>query len=44
MSLIRQNLLNDEIDGVIGSFKLRLDLTTLDKYLTYFLIVKDFQV
>ena len=42
--LIRQIALNDEIDAFIGSFKLRLDLTNLDKYLTYFLMVKDFQV
>ena len=41
---IRQIVLNDEIDAFIGSFKLRLDLTNLDKYLTYFLMVKDFQV
>ena len=41
--LIRQIALNDEIDAFIGSFKLRLDLTNLDKYLTYFLMVKDFQ-
>ena len=26
---------NDEIDTFTGSFKLRLDLTNLDKYLTY---------
>ena len=32
------------VDAFIGSFKLRLDLTNLDKYLTYFLMVKDFQV
>ena len=25
--------LNDEIDTITGSFKLRLDLTNLDKYL-----------
>ena len=42
--LIRQIALNDEFDAFIGSFKLRLDLTNLDKYLTYFLMVKDFQV
>ena len=42
--LIRQIALNDEIDAFIGSFKLRLDLTNLDKHLTYFLMVKDFQV
>ena len=42
--LIRQIDLNDEIDTFIGSFKLRLDLTNLDKYLIYFLMVKDFQV
>ena len=29
------NCLNDEIDTFTGSFKLRLDLTNLDKYLTY---------
>ena len=40
--LIRQIALNDEIDAFIRSFKLRLDLTNLDKYLTYFLMVKDF--
>ena len=42
--LIRQIAFNDEINAFIGSFKLRPDLTTLDKYLTYFLVVKDFQV
>ena len=42
--LIRQIALNDEIDAFTGSFELRLDLTNLDKYLTYFLMVKDFQV
>ena len=42
--LIRQIALNDEIDAFVGSFKLRLDLTNLDEYLTYFLMVKDFQV
>ena len=42
--LIRQIALNDEICAFIGSFKFGLDLTNLDKYLTYFLIVKDFQV
>ena len=42
--LIRQIALNDEIYAFIGSFKLRLDLTNLDKYLTYFLMVNDFQV
>ena len=42
--LIRQIALNDEIDAFIGSFKLRLDLTNLDKYLTYVLMVKDVQV
>ena len=44
VSLIRQIALNDEIDAFIGSFKLRLDLMNLDNYLTYFLMVKDFQV
>ena len=42
--LIRQIDLNDELDAFIGSFKLRLDLMNLDKYLSYFLMVKDFQV
>ena len=42
--LIRQIALNDEIDAFIGSFKLRLDLTNSDKYLTYFVMVQDFQV
>ena len=42
--LIRQIALNDEIDAFIGSFKLRLDLTNLDKYFTYFWMVKDFRV
>ena len=42
--LIRQTALNVEIGAFVGSFKLRLDLTNLDKYLTYFLMVKDFQV
>ena len=42
--LIRQIALNDEIDAFMGSFKLRLDLTNLDKYFTYLLMVKDFQV
>ena len=41
---IRQIALNDEIDAFVGAFKLRLDLTNLDKYLTYFSMVKDFQV
>ena len=44
VSLIRQIALNAEIDAFVGSFKLRLDLTNLNKYLTYFLMVKDFQV
>ena len=38
--LIRQIALNDEIDALVGSFKLRLELMNLDKYLTYFLMVK----
>ena len=42
--LIRQIAFNDEMGAFMGSFKLRLDLTNLDKYLTYFLMVKDFQV
>ena len=42
--LIRQIALNDEIGAFIGSFKLRLDLTNLDKYMIYFSTVKDFQV
>ena len=42
--LIRQIAFNDKIDACIGSFKLKLDLTNLDKYLTYYLMVKDFQV
>ena len=31
----RQTALNDEIDAFIGYFKLRLDLTKLNKYLTH---------
>ena len=42
--VIRQIALNDKIGAFIGSFKLRLDLTNLDKYLSFFLMVKDFQV
>ena len=42
--LIRQIALNDEIGAFIGSYKLRQDLTNLDKYLTYFLMVKEFLV
>ena len=42
--LIRQIALNDDIDTIIGSVKPRLDLTNLDKYLTYLLMVKAFQV
>ena len=34
ISLVRQIDLNDEIDAFIGHFKLRLDLTKLNKYLT----------
>ena len=33
--LIRQVALIDEIDTFIGSFKLRLDLTKSNKYLTH---------
>ena len=33
--LVRQIALNDEIGKCIGSFKLRLDLTKLNKYLTH---------
>ena len=38
------NCLNDEIGTFTGAFKLRLDLTNLDKYLTYGFDVKDLQV
>ena len=34
--LVRQIALNDEIDAFIGRFKLRLDLTKLNKFLTHY--------
>ena len=33
--MVRQIALNDEIDAIIGYFKLRLDLTKLNKCLTH---------
>ena len=41
--LIRQVVLIDEIDASIRSFKLRLDFTKSNKYLTHCLTVKDFR-
>ena len=41
---MRQIALSDEIDAFMWSFKLLLELTNLNIYLTYFLMVKCFQV